>query len=153
VPQSDAPLYSEEQGTLLLSPFGERLTTESYDKGVWKADEGIFNVKATGQHYIVRRENDKDTVEVLFADVGNGLSVMQFKWNEKRYSYALLEAKPEGLLVRPLSCSDLQKVPGVGDYLTFKDSDCFVKTKPDANTFKSWAEGLGPATVRLKPPK
>ncbi len=149
--QSDAPLFSEEQGALLLKPYGERLSAESYDKGVWKADEGILTLKVNGQHYIASNDKDDKIAEVLFADVGNGLFAMQFKENDKRYSYALLEAKPEGLLVRPLSCGDLEKLAGTAEHIAFKGSDCFVKAKPDADTFKAWAEGLGPATMRLKP--
>lgn len=150
--QSPQPLFAEKQGVPALKGLGTRFSTEAFTDGAWKAEEGVITFTAEGQHYIASNAKDKATVPMLFVKLGGARYVLQAReGTDKPVIYLIAEVKDRHVLLQPLFCDELKKLPKADETATFENMDCTVKGTPGTSTFATLASQIAPAKLRLVP--
>ena len=149
--QSEKPIYSEAEGSLILKSYGTVFAAESFENDAWKSDDGTLTFTESGNHYTVTTSKDDTAAEALFVDVGQGLAMVQFNEKDKPSTYLLAEPQKDAVLLRPLMCSDVKKSPLRSAIVTYKDSDCTLNGKPGAADINAWVKAIGAAKMRMTP--
>ena len=148
--QSEKPLFTDEQGELMLKAYGSRFASYSLDNGIWKKDEGTISFTPTGQHYTA--SDGKTDFSVTFAAIGGSWWAMQGQEAGKPPNYYLADTREGEVLFYPLACKELQGSAKFGAFIDFKDDDCFVKEGVDAMAmFKSLVAKPPPVGMKLVP--
>jgi len=148
--QSQEPLFSDEQGELVLASYGNQFATYSLEGDAWQRDEGTITFTPTGKRYVLTE--NKTSVAVTFAAVEGSWFVLQAEETGKPVSYTLLQAQKGELLLHPLNCEPLHKSGKYEGAITFDGEDCTIKPGADtAALFKSLAADRGPARMKLVP--
>ncbi len=148
--ESKEPLFSDEQGELILAPYGNRFATYSLDSGVWKKDEGAINVTPENKHYVMAE--GKVAVAITFTAVADSWWVMQAHEAGKPASYSLVDARKGELLLYPLNCKPLRESGKFNGFMAFEGEDCVVRDGVDtAAMFTLLAGEPGPSRMKLVP--
>jgi hypothetical protein len=148
--QSRVPLFTDEQGELMLKDYGGRFASYSLDDGIWKKDAETISFTATNKHYIA--SDGKTDFSVTFAAIEGSWWAMQGQEAGKLANYYLADARKGEIFFYPLACKQLQDSAKFGNFIDFRGDDCFVKEGVDAMTmFKSLATAPPPAGMKLVP--
>ena len=148
--QSKEPLFTDSQGELMLAAYGSRFASYSLDNGIWKKDEETISFTPAGKHYSA--SDGKTDFTVTFAAIGGSWWAMQGQEKGKPANYYLADAQNGEIFFHPLACKQLQDSAKFGDFIYFKDDDCFVKNGVDtAAMFKSLAAERRQPGMKLVP--
>ncbi len=148
--QSKEPLFSDEQGELILETYGNRFATYSLEGNNWKKDDETISFAPVDKHYVMSIGNDK--LIVTFAAIDVSWWAIQGQEEGKSFNYYLADAQNGEVLLYPLACTELQDAAKFGNFIDFKDSDCFVKNSVDAAAmFKALAAEPRQAKMKLVP--
>lgn len=123
--QSKEPLFTDEQGELMLAKYGSRFASYSLDNGNWKKDEETISFTPVNEHYVASIGDDKLTV--TFVGLSQSWWAVQGQEEGKPFNYYLAYARSEGIFLYPLGCKELQDAAKFGSFIDFKDGDCTVK--------------------------
>jgi len=152
--QSAQPVFPEDKGVAILDKLGTRFTSESLSNDEWKAEEGVVIFAKSGNHYVAHNEEDKGEVDILFASLGGDRYVMQAREEPtKPFAYMIVEVSDNHLVMAPLLCEELKKIPGIDARVHFDGDDCGVTGTADADYFNALAKDIGPGRMRLTPVK
>lgn len=148
--QSKTPLFTDEQGELILATYGRHFATYSLDGGSWKKDEGMIGLTPASKHYVMAE--GKTTVAITFAAIADSWWVMQVQEAGKPVSYSLVDAQKGEIFLHPLNCGLLRKSGKFDGFITFEGEDCSVKDGADATAmFKSLAAEPRQPDMKLVP--
>jgi hypothetical protein len=153
--QSKTPNFKESDGVALPEALVTKYVMENFADGAWSPENGTVSFSTSGKHYVVTAEYSEksDKIDVLFVALGTGTWVMQTAAKDSPFAYVIAEAKGDILLMRPLSCDELQKRDDVKTFVRFDKSDCFLDEKAGLDKFKILAANPGEAKIRLRPVK
>jgi hypothetical protein len=148
--QSKEPLFTDEQAELALKDYGNRFASYSRDGGIWKKDAETISFTAINKHYTA--SDGKTDFIVTFVPIGASWWAMQGQEAGKPPNYYLADAREEEVLFYPLACKELRNAGIFGDFIDFKDDDCFIKDGVDAIAmFKSFTAAPPPVGMKLVP--
>lgn len=148
--QSRKPIFSDEQGELILAPYGSRFESYSIDGGNWKKDEETISFTPANRHYVA--SDGKSDFTVTFAAIGGTWWAMQGQEKGNPANYYLADTQKGEVFFYPLTCKQLQDTAKFGDFIEFKGDDCFVKDGADtAAMFKALAAEPRQPGLKLVP--
>ena len=150
--QSAVPVFSASDGEPLLKDYGLHFASYSLDKGVWVKEADTIDFTARARHY--EATTGDSAMDVTFANIGGSWWAMQAVEKDKGAVYALIEVKGGELFVHPVACKPLLQSAKFGDFIAFKNDDCFVKDGIDAMAmFRALAADPGISDMKLVPVK
>src|SRR5438874_510331 len=128
--QSEVPVIAASDGEPLLKDYGLHFANYSMENGAWKKEQDSITFIIEGTHYTAKTGDS--SLDITFQNISGAWWAMQAVEKDKGATYLLVEAKPSELLVYPAACEPLKKSGKFGQFIDFKDDDCFVKSGANA---------------------
>jgi hypothetical protein len=143
------------------APFGEQTTLEIFEradsKSAWKPSEQKSVTLVGSADKVFRSLDEKGKTEdgnFTFHPLAPGRFLVQARFSENRYGYAVLQLQNGEGLVSPLVCKTLNADVVKKAGMKMVADDCWLEdTKDPAGFLKSIAANASPATVKYVPVK
>ena len=149
--QSPTPIFAEEDGKLILQPFGNQFVSFNLENGKWIKQSDIVKFTAVGNHYLI---HDKaDDIQVLFAALNSKWWVMQTNETGKPPTYLLARFEGKALVLNILSCKVLKINKAVADAINFKGEDCMANAHMTKAKFEELTNSPEPAVLKIESAK
>ena len=146
--QSTAPIFAENDGKLILQPFGNQFATFNKEGGKWKKQTDIGKFDAEGNHYLI---HDKaGDIHLLFVALNGPWWVVQAQEPGKPSEYLLARFEGKSLLLNPLSCKVLKTNKSMKNAITFKGDDCTANAHMTKDKFVELTKSPEPATLKVE---
>ena len=146
--QSTAPIFAENDGKLILQPFGNQFATFNKVGGKWEKQTDIGKFDAEGEHYLVHDKSGD--IHVLFAALNGPWFVLQAQEPGKPSSYLLARFEGKSLVLNILSCKVLKTNKSMKDAITFKGEDCTATARMTKDKFVELTKSPEPATLKVE---
>ena len=146
--QSTSPIFAENDGKLILQPFGNQFATFNKEGDKWKKQTDIGKFDAEGNHYLI---HDKaGDINVLFVALNGPWWVVQAQEPGKPFEYLLARFEGKSLVLNPLSCKVLKTNKSMKDAITFKGDDCTANERMTKDKFVELTKLPEPATLKIE---
>ncbi len=123
--QSQEPVFSDEQSSLVLGPSAVTMKSYSWKDGEWTEDQERLALTVEGRHYVAKE--DDSTAGLAFIALSGDWFAVQATEAAKPTNYTLATVKDGVAVFHLLECVDLKKRAGLEAYIDYRGDDCFIK--------------------------
>jgi hypothetical protein len=123
--QSQEPVFSDEQSSLVLGASAVTMKSYSWKDGGWIEEKERLALTVEGRHYVAKE--DGDTAGLAFIPLSGGWFAVQATEVGKPVNYTLATVADGVPVFHLLECADLKKRAGLAAYISYQRDDCFIK--------------------------
>lgn len=150
--QSQEPVFSDEQSSLVLGPSALTMKSYSWKDGQWTEDKERLALTVEGRHYVAKEDNS--TAGLAFIPLTGGWFAVQATEAAKPTNYTLATVKDGVAVFHLLECVELKKRPELEAYISYRGDDCFIKDGTNAMAlFGELIKQPGEPSAKIEPVK
>jgi hypothetical protein len=150
--QSQEPVFSDEQSSLVLGASAVTMKSYSWKDGEWAEDKERLALTVEGRHYVAKE--DGSSAGLAFIPLSGDWFAVQATEAAKPTNYTLATVKDGVAVFHLLECADLKKRAELAAYIDYQRDDCFIKDAANAMAlFGELVKQPGEPSAKIEPVK